>query len=153
MKLKIQTLLPVPASIVWRELQKSETLDFIAAPMVVFNYKTTKPEHWHKGNFEVELKLFGFIPFGSQTISISFPDTVNNKLFLRDNGYSNLISKWDHLISVEPLGENTLYADSLEINAGILTPFIWLFACLFYSHRQKRWVKLTKQLNSLKQII
>jgi len=153
MNLKIQKLLSVPVPIVWRELQKPETLDFIAAPMVVFKYKSTKPEQWHKGNFEVELKLFGFIPFGNQTISISFPDTVNNILFLRDNGFSNLISKWDHLISVEPQGENTLYTDSLEINAGILTPFIWLFAFLFYSHRQKRWVKLTEQLNNPKQTI
>ena len=30
----------------------------------------------------------------------------------------------------------------LSFRAGVLTPFIWLFAQLFYRHRQSRWRRL-----------
>jgi len=30
----------------------------------------------------------------------------------------------------------------VTIEAGILTPFVWLFARLFYAHRQRRWAAL-----------
>jgi hypothetical protein len=32
-----------------------------------------------------------------------------------------------------------LSRDTVEVRAGVLTPFIWLFAQLFYRHRQRRW--------------
>ncbi len=38
-----------------------------------------------------------------------------------------------------------LYTDEIEIKAGMLTPAIWIFARLFYRHRQKRWKMLLKQ--------
>jgi len=34
--------------------------------------------------------------------------------------------------------------DRVANNAGILTPCIWLFAQLFYRHRQRRWRQLVK---------
>ncbi len=147
MKLKFQRRLNASTTLVWDKLLSPETLDFVASPMVVFNYQSEKPVKWIEGNYIVELKLFGFIPFGTQTISISFPNSNSNTLYLRDNGYSNLITKWDHLISLESLGEHTLYTDNLEVRAGILTPIIWIFGLLFYSHRQRRWVKLINQLS------
>ena len=30
----------------------------------------------------------------------------------------------------------------MTIEAGILTPFVWLFARQFYAHRQRRWAAL-----------
>lgn len=61
---------------------------------------------------------------------------------LGDNGYSPLISKWDHLITAQEVNGGTLYRDSVTIKAGVLTPFVWLFARLFYAHRQRRWATL-----------
>jgi len=37
----------------------------------------------------------------------------------------------------------------VTIKAGVLTPFVWLFARLFYAHRQRRWATLAaKGFNS-----
>jgi len=36
------------------------------------------------------------------------------------------------------------YTDEIEIQAGWLTPGIWLFAQLFYRHRQRRWKALLR---------
>jgi len=50
---------------------------------------------------------------------------------LRDNGYSPLITKWDHVITAQEVSGGTLYRDRVTIEAGILTPFVWLFARQF----------------------
>ncbi len=66
---------------------------------------------------------------------------------LRDDGYSALISKWDHWITVAPDKDGgTRYSDEVEVSAGALTPFIWAFAQIFYWHRQRRWRGLAKSL-------
>lgn len=36
----------------------------------------------------------------------------------------------------------TEYTDEVEIGAGWKTPFVYLWAKAFYSHRQKKWIKL-----------
>jgi len=33
----------------------------------------------------------------------------------------------------------------VDIEAGLLTPFIWLFSQVFYRHRQRRWQALVKR--------
>jgi len=67
---------------------------------------------------------------------------------LRDNGYSALITTWDHWITVEPDGERgTRYRDEVEVKAGLLTPFVWLFAQVFYRHRQRRWRALARRIS------
>lgn len=43
---------------------------------------------------------------------------------LRDDGYSAMIRKWDHWITIEPSPDGrTNYRDEVEISAGVLTPF------------------------------
>lgn len=48
--------------------------------------------------------------------------------------------------------ETTLYSDEVEVQAGLLTIFVWVFAWFFYKHRQKRWAQLVannfRQLNA-----
>ena len=54
---------------------------------------------------------------------------------------------WNHRITVEPLSEKRCrYTDELEVQAGTLTPLIWLFAHLFYRYRQMRWRSLAQVL-------
>jgi hypothetical protein len=53
---------------------------------------------------------------------------------------------WNHNISFREVGPGKVsYADEIEIQAGWLTPAIWLFAHLFYRHRQRRWKVLLKK--------
>ncbi|MFO7859839.1 MAG: hypothetical protein R6U41_01320 [Desulfosalsimonas sp.] len=37
------------------------------------------------------------------------------------------------------------YTDKIEISAGLLSPLIWLFAHVFYRHRQRRWKLLLER--------
>jgi hypothetical protein len=126
----------------FNEVKKSKSLFYIAKPLVKFVQLQNHPlpEQWENGKYLVKMYLLGFIPFGTQWIVISVDDDMNR---IRDNGYSRVIKKWDHIIHLKGIENNkTLYVDTIEIKAGFLTPFITLFAHLFYRSRQKRWKKL-----------
>ena len=126
----------------FREVKKTESLFYIAKPLIKFVQlpEHPLPELWEEGKYPVKMYILGFIPFGKQWIVISID---NSNLHIRDNGYSKLIKKWDHNIYLKGVGKNkTLYTDTIEINADILTIFIAMFANIFYRWRQKRWRRL-----------
>lgn len=139
----VSTFLPVEPNIVEEHLRTSRLLVHVAHPLVKFLPYGGKqlPETWEEGTYWVSLRLLGFIPFGKQAVVISYPDSPGC-FSLRDNGYSVLVKKWDHRISIAPSGTGTLYRDYVDIQAGAVTVFIWAFAQLFYRHRQRRWRQL-----------
>ncbi|MCP2040530.1 ligand-binding SRPBCC domain-containing protein [Neisseria sp. HSC-16F19] len=74
---------------------------------------------------------------------ISYP--LSDDFILLDDGYSPLIRRWRHTITIVPQGQGCLYRDTVEIDAGILTGLVGMFAKAFYRHRQKRWQQLVQQ--------
>ena len=49
-------------------------------------------------------------------------------------------------LDAERKANGTLYADEIEIRAGLLTVFVWLFAHGFYRYRQMRWQRVIRRL-------
>jgi hypothetical protein len=50
---------------------------------------------------------------------------------------------WNHTLSFREVAPGAVsYTDEIEIQAGWLTPGIWLFAQVFYRYRQRRWKAL-----------
>lgn len=157
MKVFRSTRIDLPPATVWSEVQTAPLLQHIAWPMVRFIPvgETSLDAFRPGGRYQVKLRLFGFIPFGTQWIvtSLHEPETGEWPKRLRDNGYSALIAKWDHWITIAPDADGgTHYNDDVEISAGILTPFIWGFAQIFYWHRQRRWSGLAQTL-SMRRVI
>jgi hypothetical protein len=115
-------------------------LEFVAAPLIRFVPVNPPvfPEVWSVGEYSVALRLFGVVPFGKQAIVISMPSTETG-FTVHDAGHSALINTWDHLITITPHGSGCHYRDRVEVRAGVLTPFVWLFAQMFCRHRQRRW--------------
>ena len=113
----------------------------VAYPVLSVEAVDSMPERWAEDTYRVSLKLFGVLPMGQQAICVTMNET-DDTFTLHDAGYSRLIKKWDHHITIRDGGMHTDYTDSLDIDAGILTPFIWLFAKLFFRHRQRRLAKL-----------
>jgi ligand-binding SRPBCC domain-containing protein len=151
MKVSISTIISLPPEEVWQRIQTHELLTYIAAPLIHFRLidPETAPQFIEGDRFLVSMRLFGILPIGNQwivpTLHLAKDGEWPKKL--RDNGYSALIKTWDHWITVEPDGQgNTLYCDEVEVKAGLLTPFIWVFAHIFYSHRQRRWRALAQRI-------
>ena len=142
MQIDISTDLACNSDEAIAHVKTSRLLSYIAWPLISFTpiANTSLPEIWHEGRYWVVLKLFGFIPLCKQAIVISYPST--SIFILRDDGHNVLIPKWEHVITIEPSGNNTRYRDLVTIEAGILTPVFWLFAKVFYCYRQYRWRKL-----------
>ena len=120
-------------------------LFFVASPLVRFvpTRGTVVPRVWEEATYWFGLRIFGFLPFGEQAVRITFSPGADD-FRVRDDGYSRLVKRWDHRILIERSGAGVRYCDELNIEAGVLTPVVWLFAFLFYRHRQRRWSRLVK---------
>ena len=57
-----------------------------------------------------------------------------------------IIRTRNHIIQVAPVPCGCAYSAEAEIQAGLLTIFVWLYANVFYRYRQARWRKLAGQL-------
>jgi len=133
----------------WAELQKISALQQVASPMLVFKPidGITLPEKWESGQeYALTISFFGILPLGKHTIKIINIDEEQLEILTNESG--TLTKVWDHLIKIEVLNnKNIKYTDSVEIKAGILTLFVWLFAYVFYGHRQKKWKEILEQSN------
>jgi hypothetical protein len=146
-KLLMACVIPAPLDRVWAELGTSRLLEYVASPVQRFQPLSPNafPSLWHEGKFTVRALILGFIPIGAHKINISFPDAGIGAYHLRDNGTGDIAQRWDHLITVRQRDDgNTDYCDEVHIEAGLLTPFVWLYAWVFYSHRQRRWRQLAR---------
>ncbi len=142
--LELTTYLDAPPERVWAEVRTSRLLAYVAKGFIRF--KPLKgdvfPETWEPGEYRAWMFLFGWLPIGWQAIRIEIPESQGPVYRLRDNGYSPLIRRWDHWITLEAEGPGTLYTDRLDLDAGLLTWPVALFARIFYAHRQRRWRRL-----------
>ncbi len=144
--IEMTTRLPADPDRVWQEVNKPRLLFHVAHPLIQFSAvdPLDLPDRWEEREYLLRMRLYGFVSLGRQVVSISRPEPSGKILFLRDNGHSSLIRRWDHLITVAPDGAATLYTDRIEIDAGIRTPVVAAFARIFYAHRQRRWRQLVE---------
>lgn len=139
MRVELNCWLPRSPEWVWERVQRSDTLAFVAAPLIAFKPKRAQfPKIWNTGDYETSMSMFGILPLGPQTIGIEYPVDAG-PMVLRDNGRGLMAKTWDHWIFVTEEDGGTRYTDRVDVSAGLLTPFVALFARLFYAHRQRRW--------------
>lgn len=145
MRVQLDTVLPCSYEKAVAEVKTPRLLIHIAHPLVSFEPTdgTVVPTNWEEKTYWFRLKLFGFIPCGKQAVRITFHED-DAAFRVRDNGYGRLIRRWDHWITIQRNSGNTLYRDTLDLDAGIITPLVWLFARVFYAHRQRRWGRLAR---------
>ena len=141
MTVKKTSVFSAKQSNVFGLLQRFDTLAYIAKPYATFKNIDGQTELvWEVGkSFSFDFKMFGFISLGVHIINV--------KEFNIDNIYTNegnpFCPIWNHRIILKEIAERkTEYTDEVEIEVGWKTPFIYLWAKAFYSHRQKKWIKL-----------
>ena len=148
MRIERSVLLPCAPQRCFEAVQTPRLLEYVAKPMLRFVplAPSTWPVRWESRAYLVAVRFLGLLPIGRQWVNISWRDRSQEfghfYVELRDDGRGTLMSKWDHLITIEACGEGSRYTDCVEVQAGLLTPLVWLFAWCFYRHRQRRWHKL-----------
>lgn len=126
-------------------LQELKTLQYIAAPYAAFEPIDGENDMvWKEGAVcSFRFRLFGIIPFGVHTINVK-KFGLEEGIFTEES--NTHVPVWNHAIMLEEINENTTrYTDCVDIDAGWKTPFVYLWAVCFYSHRQRKWKRLIKK--------
>lgn len=146
---EISTTLDCTAQRAWAEVKKTKLLLHVTSPLLTFELLEPPelPQTFGDEPLHFKLKLLGLLPIGRQwVVPIIVTDNSTSgaqEYKIRDNGSGSMAKVWDHLITIsESADGRTNYSDRVEIQAGVLTPFVWLFANIFYRHRQRRWRRL-----------
>ncbi|MBR1750829.1 MAG: hypothetical protein IJ740_08120 [Ruminococcus sp.] len=134
------SVFPAGREVVFKKLQQLKTLQYIAKPYATFEPIGNAVQSWTVGSTSsYRFRLFGLIPFGTHTIHIVRFDPA--RVSSREG--NEHVPVWNHDIMMKQLdSSHTRYTDRVEINAGWKTVFVWLWANAFYSHRQKKWIRL-----------
>jgi hypothetical protein len=130
---------------VWAMLHDPVALQQVAAPLLELEAVGHRrfPPTWTPGDHLVRLRLLGILPVGDQRIRLSMSRRQDARI-LEDSGGPvsgavGLVTSWRHRMAVSPLpGGSTLYRDRLDISAGLLTPFVWIGAWVFWQYRAAR---------------
>lgn len=134
------TELRIDADSAWALVKRADTFLFVTRPLL--GVQGDLPETLDEGeSIDLRLKLLSAIPTNRHTIRIVAIDDSTRTA--RTNEHGGVLKTWNHTIHVEPLTETTCrYTDSIDIDAGALTPIALTIADAFFAHRQRRWHKL-----------
>ncbi len=144
----LSSQLQAPADAVWAAVKtpaafRAVTRGLISMPMI-----RERQDEWREGETVVGwVFLFGFIPFSRHHLHIAKIDEEARTMRSREQG--GLLKRWDHDIIVTPVSPQTCsYRDQIDIDAGVVTPVVVLYARFFYRMRQRRWRELAKRMSS-----
>jgi len=142
---RVSSLFPASADVIWEKLSRIETLRYIAAPYASFILEEKADMIWREGETaHFHLKLFGFLSLGTHTIRVIKFDKSTYSIYTNEHNKS--VPVWNHKIILEKdCCGHTRYTDEVEIYAGWKTDFVYWWSVLFYKHRQKKWVNLLKR--------
>ena len=143
---RISTTLNCTDDELWEKVMQPATWKFISNPLlrIEASDELTLDDEWKTNKpYRFRIYLFRVIPLGNHTIKLIEIDKSNNLIRSRETG--TMAKTWNHIISFETIDDEYVrYTDEIDIKSGILTIPIWLFANIFYRHRQRRWKKLLK---------
>jgi len=126
---------PVDIETLWRDI-----VDFgaLAESMDgVLTYEGLPTEPAVEGQvIVVKIKRWGWFPMGTWTMEIVRRDDKNHILESREHG--GPVRCYRHRLEIVPIdAANTRYTDYLDVDAGILTPFLSPMFRTMYEHRHE----------------
>src|SRR5690606_25258755 len=127
--------MPAPAWQVRSLARKSSTLLYVTRGLLGFSGFAQFPPEWNEGStLETRLRFFGVLPAWKHEIAFERVGDSDCVVLTREGG--GLVPVWNHLIQVQAVDDHhCVYTDDVEIKAGLLTPFVWLYSHVFYRYR------------------
>jgi len=143
----IQTYFKTAADTAWETLKKKDTFLFITHGFLGFIGSKNWPEEFYEGQeIDTRFVFFHIFPAWKHYLRVVKLDNHRKELYSNEKG--GPIKIWNHLIKIEPeTDQSCKYTDQIEIKAGLLTPFVWGYAHVFYRYRQHRWKRLIQKLS------
>jgi hypothetical protein len=143
---EMSTVLEATADAVWTKVKTPSAFRKVTRGLLAMPAIVGRRDDWHEGETVVGwVFLFGFLPFSRHHLHIARIDESTRVLSSREFG--GLISVWNHEIEIVPIDSQTCrYRDQVEIDAGVVTTVVVLYARFFYRMRQRRWRALAREI-------
>ena len=140
------TVLEASADAVWAAVKTPSAFRTVIRGLLAMPVIRRRQDEWREGETVVGwVFLFGFLPFSRHHLHVASIDESTRTLSSREFG--GVIKTWNHDIEIKPIDAKTCrYRDRIEIEAGIMTPVIVVYARWFYRMRQRRWRALANGL-------
>ena len=146
MRIRISTYLDAPADRVWQAVKRPVTLLHVTRGMLGFLPARAFPREWQVGQLvRVRLIFLHCLPLWRHELRVVDINEASREIHSAERG--GLVAVWNHWIHLEPVPRDRCRCtDEIDIETGLWTPAVWLFAYLFYSYRQRRWRQLARSL-------
>ncbi len=96
--------------------------------------------------FDVKVRLFGWLPPMDYHMRLAAFDPENYRFRSVEHGGS--IRHWEHVLTVTPTAEGARLTDTIEIDAGFLTPLMRQWARFVYSRRHKPRLRMLSDMQT-----
>ena len=142
----LETVLSAPAPSVWRAVKTPGAFRTVTRGVLTMPVIKHREDEWREGETVTGwVFLFGVIPFSRHVLHVWRIDDSAMTFSSRESG--GLLRRWNHDIIVVATDDSRCsYRDRIDIDAGIFTPAVVLYARWFYRTRQRRWRALAKAL-------
>jgi hypothetical protein len=119
---RIEELYDVPAETLWRHVVRYDTLETMMSGRLV-RVKCPRGEEQAGHEIVLVFRLLGLVSVGSWKLKVLARDDARRRLASEESG--TFVRRWAHEIAVDEVGERgSRLRDTIEIDAGVLTPLI-----------------------------
>ena len=139
-EIRVRSTLNIAGERAWELLPRKDTFLYVTGWMAGYPGSDAWPERIFATPRRIlmEVRPFHRLPIVAHEVEVTSVDDESLQICTRERGQR--IHHWNHRMQVEPIDRNRCrYTDHVQICAGRLTPFAWLYARLFYQHRHSRW--------------
>ncbi len=140
----VESELPTHADDVWAALQIPSTVVYVCRGVLGFPAEAGRTERFHQGERGTGwIRLFHVLPLHRHTIEVVELDEASRTVRTQERG--GLLRSWRHTLHVVPITTTRCrYSDTLEIDAGALTPLVAGFTRVLFGYRHRRWQRLVR---------
>jgi hypothetical protein len=140
-----QTDLDAPAARVWQAMLQTGTMLYVVKGLFRFPALEGRIDPITQGESGRGWALmFHVFPFARWTIKVVRVDP--DARTITTNEYGGMIRCWNHTLHVEELDAGrSCYTDSIDVDAGPLTPVVAPCVGLIFSYRQRRFRRLARK--------
>lgn len=153
MRVRLDLLLDCPADAAWEAVHSPAVFRAVSGPLTTAESLEPGgfPDRWPGGEHRVRLRMLGALPMGSQVIRLRDETLPDGTRIVHDeggplSGAMTVVTGWHHRMAVAPNplspDTRTRFHDTLDVRAGLLTPFAWLGFAVFWRLRGRQIQKL-----------
>ena len=127
---------PYPADLVWAVATDLDHLKEVVAGLVEFR-NLPSGRIYHGQRLDVDVSLFGKLPYKPYHMHVAHLDDAVMHFKSSEKGAG--VKSWNHELNVVAADDGSRVTETIEIDAGLLTPiFKWWASYLYRSRHQPR---------------